>query len=221
MSPVRALVRSLRRLEHSREDGFGIIEMIISLVVLTVGIAALFLVFAASSLSVARSGEHGTASVITDRIMEYYRRAPWGDIRLLKASVTAAPSLYSTQCSGCPVGASSAVVDEDAGSHDTNNTSTCNAGDTSTDPNVDSTAPITNCLAATSVTGADGRSYEVYTYMHYAYAAGSSSTVDYNTKVVTVIVRRFKSGGAVDTGVILAKTTATFNFQSYTTCIVC
>ena len=152
-----------------------------------------------SAFSLARAGHQGTATVIIDRTFEYYRRAPWWNIRLVQhgpgstggdadSGVTSDPQ-YTTQCVGCPSGASSALVDETAGTNDTlgtndpahpNNGTTaspkpCNLGATSQDPDIDSTAPITKCLAIADVTGADGDVYRVYTYMKYG-----CQTADYD-----------------------------------------
>src|SRR5438128_2118168 len=143
------LQRLLRRLRT--DDGFGLIELMISLVILSIAIAALMGIFLAGASSLARAGRRGTATVIMDRTFEYYRRAPWGDIRLVKHGVgnsggvadgnVTGDGQYSSQCSGCPAGASSAMVDEDVTYQDEfgsdtaaspsktpNNTGTCNTG---------------------------------------------------------------------------------------------
>jgi hypothetical protein len=175
--------RLLRRLRS--EEGFGLLELMMSMVLLSTAVAALLGIFLGSAFSLARAGDKGTATVIVDRIFEYYHRSPWWDVRLVKHgpsgsggvddSNVATDAQYSSsaQCSSCPSGSSSVNVDEDAGANDSygsgsqNNTATCNAGETSSDPAVDSTAPLTNCLAITSLTGADGFPYRVYTYMKY------------------------------------------------------
>jgi len=221
---MRSLIRTrLAALRRARaEDGFGLIELLISLIILSVAISGLFLVFSSASLSIARAGQSGTATVIVDRVLEYYRRTPWANIRLLKASLTGAPALYASQCTNCPVGASSVDVDEDAASapyNDANNTATCNLGSTSQDADEDTTAPITKCEAVHAVTGADGNPYLVYTYMRYGYFTGTTN-VDTSTKVVTIIVRA-KNTDTSPGDRILAETTSTFNFQSYTTCAGC
>jgi prepilin-type N-terminal cleavage/methylation domain-containing protein len=201
--------RLLRRLRN--EDGFGLIELMIALVILSIAIAGLMGIFMAGAFSLARAGQRGTATVIMDRTFEYYRRAPWGAIRLvqhgpgnsggrLDSNVTG-DAQYSTQCSACPAGASNSYVDESASTNDEfgsdtpsnglqpNNITTCNAGLTNPDPNIDSTAPITNCLAITTVNGADNKPYRVYTYMKYAciktpfdstHVYGSGDSVKYN-----------------------------------------
>jgi hypothetical protein len=178
--------RLLRRLREE-EDGFGLMELLMSIVILSISIAALLGIFMTSAFSLARAGHQGTATVLLDRTFEYYHRAPWWDIRLVKhgpgnsggvldTNVTGDTQYNSTaQCNGCPAGSSTVIVDEDA-TTDTygnpsgaaNNSSTCNAGLVNPDPNVDSTAPLTNCLAITAVRGADGFDYRVYTYMKYA-----------------------------------------------------
>jgi hypothetical protein len=175
------------------EEGFGLLELLMSIVILSTAIAGLLAIFLGSAFSLSRAGDQGTATVIIDRVFEYYHRTPWWNIRLVKhgpgnaggvadPNVTGDAQYVSTaQCAACPAGSSAMNVDEDAAAYDTypndprpdgigatNNIATCNAGFVSTDPNTDATAPITNCLAITSVTGADGFPYRVYTYMKYA-----------------------------------------------------
>jgi prepilin-type N-terminal cleavage/methylation domain-containing protein len=232
------MIKRIRR-RLGNESGFGLIELMITLVILSISIAALLSIFLSSSVSLARTGREGTATVIMDRVYEYYRRGPWADIRLVKSgpggswgatdSNVTGDTIYTGQCSGCPAGTSTAIVDEDAtadtyGNGTTpNNTATCNAAQGSGNPDTDSTAPITSCLAEATVFGADGMPYRVYTYMKYACVAGTSGaacTPDYSTKVVTVVVRLLNHNLAVaDTSAkgVLAKQTVVFSYGSFTT----
>jgi prepilin-type N-terminal cleavage/methylation domain-containing protein len=234
------ITRIRRRLR--KEDGFGLIELLMTLVILSISIAGLLTIFLGSAVSLARTGREGTATVIMDRVYEYYRRGPWADIRLVKhgpgnswgvadTNVTG-DSIYTGQCSSCPAGASTVLVDEDAtqdvdpNSGAANNSTSCNAAQGSGDPDTDSTAPITSCLAEATVIGADSKPYRVYTYMKYACVAGTSGagcTADYTTKIVTVIVRALNSNLAVaDTtsAGMLAKQTVVFSYGSFTTLLV-
>jgi prepilin-type N-terminal cleavage/methylation domain-containing protein len=244
------IARIRRRLRC--ESGFGLIELLMTLVILSISIAGLLTIFLGSAYSLSRTGRQGTATVIMDRVYEYYRRGPWADIRLLKngpggswgvedANVTSDP-VYTTQCVSCPAGASSVLVDNNdsatapgpdppkgdwygstANPPAANNTATCNVAQGTGDPDTDSTAPITNCLAEATVFGADNHPYRVYTYMKYACVAGTSGgscTPDYATKIVTVIVRQLNANlGVADTSAagILAKQTVVFSYGSFTT----
>jgi prepilin-type N-terminal cleavage/methylation domain-containing protein len=188
-----SMIKRIRR-RLRNESGFGLIELMITLVILSISIAALLSIFLGSAVSLARTGREGTATVIMDRVYEYYRRGPWADIRLVahgpggswgaEDSNVTGDTIYTGQCSSCPAGTSSVLVDDNAaatsavpprgdwyGSTTANNTSTCNPAQGTGDPDTDSTAPITNCLAEATVFGADGKPYRVYTYMRYACGA--------------------------------------------------
>ena len=179
MRRLRARLRS--------EDGFGLLELMMTLVILSIGIAGLLTIFLASASSLARSGRQGTATVILDRTFEYYRRGPWGNIRLVASgpggsfgvtdSNVTGDSIYTGQCSSCPVGGSSVLVDDNTppsvtfGTTTITNGSTCNVGQGTQNPDTDSTQPITDCLAEATVFGADNMPYRVYTYMKYGCGA--------------------------------------------------
>ena len=55
------------------EEGFGLVELMISLVVLNVGILAIVAGFNAGTLSLLRATETSTASVLGDKQLELYR----------------------------------------------------------------------------------------------------------------------------------------------------
>ncbi len=55
------------------EDGFGLIELLIALVMLNVGILALLGSFQSSALAVERAAATSNGSAIADRVMEVYR----------------------------------------------------------------------------------------------------------------------------------------------------
>ena len=84
---------SLRR--RLRDDaGFGLVELLVALVVLTVGVGALMMVFASSIVGLRHSGKEGTAVTIADRLLEQYRAMPFAS---LPTSLTPPGSL-----SACP-----------------------------------------------------------------------------------------------------------------------
>jgi len=64
------------------EAGFGLVELMISLVVLNVGILAIVAGFNAGALSLLRATETSTASTLADKQMELYRAITYPAISL-------------------------------------------------------------------------------------------------------------------------------------------
>jgi Tfp pilus assembly protein PilV len=151
------------------EGGFGLIELVIALVVLNVGLLALVAAFNSGALALRRATQVSTASVIADRQMELYRGIKFSQIALVNAQVTTANS--STPYYGPSGGAnwpSGTVVTE------------------VTDPGacVDTTKP--ECKPTQTVTGPDGRTYRVDTYI---VRTNYGNTQMREVKRVRVIVR--------------------------------
>ena len=69
------------------EDGFGLIELMISLVVLNVGILAVVAAFNCGTLALLRATETSTASALGDKQMELYRAITYAAISLNTTAV--------------------------------------------------------------------------------------------------------------------------------------
>jgi Tfp pilus assembly protein PilV len=69
------------------EDGFGLIELMISLVVLNVGILAVVAAFNSGTLALLRATETSTASALGDKQMELYRAITYAAISLNTTAV--------------------------------------------------------------------------------------------------------------------------------------
>ena len=80
------------------EDGFGLIELAIAMVVLNVGIFALIAAFQSGTLAVSRSAKTSSASAVADKTMEVYRGLE------NKAIYLSAPSGGGGDVSGYPNG---------------------------------------------------------------------------------------------------------------------
>jgi Tfp pilus assembly protein PilV len=121
------------------EEGFGLLELIIAIVMLNVGILALVAAFNSGSLAIQRASQASTASTLAEKQMELYRAQIYADVALDGAATTTASanSLYS----GDTAYSASQV------------TKTC-------------TTPIANqCNPMRTVTGPDDVSYRVDTYI--------------------------------------------------------
>ncbi len=66
------------------EQGFGLIELLISIVILNVGILAIVAAFTSGAVALQRASETSTASVLADKQMELYRAVRYTNIALLR-----------------------------------------------------------------------------------------------------------------------------------------
>ena len=129
-------MNGLRQRLHA-EEGFGLVELMISLVVLNVGILAIVAGFNAGALSLLRATETSTASVLGDKQLELYRAITYGAI-----------SLNTTAVDGTYTG--------DVAYPGTRVTGVC------TSPVADSCVPTRTVTAAQSP---DGRPYRIDTFI--------------------------------------------------------
>ena len=119
------------------EDGFGLVELMISLVVLNVGILAIVAAFNSGTLALLRATETSTASALGDKQMELYRAITYAAISL---NTTAVDGTYSG----------------DVAYPGTRVTGTCTA------PVAAACIPTQNITAAASP---DGRPYRIDTFI--------------------------------------------------------
>ena len=155
-----ASANAVRRL-RANQEGFGLIELLIAMVILNVGLLAIIASFQAGIVTLSRASRTTTAAVLADQQMERYRAITHGAIRLASATIpTAAP--YTTDpaytCSGC-----TPLI----------TTPTCSG------------PPFPDeCNASRIATGADNKSYQVDTYIRAMTPTGGRAL-----KHVTIVVR--------------------------------
>jgi prepilin-type N-terminal cleavage/methylation domain-containing protein len=187
----RPFLARLRRRAAS-DDGFGMIELLIALSILSVAIAALITVFAASAVSLRRAGQNGTALTLADTQMEKYRTRTFTGVRI---DGTLIPT------SGTYVTANS-----------TDSTIPPSTNQALSGQNGDDTCPTSSeppaCLPVQNVTGPDGHQYRIDTYVNYV---NNDSTLSIRTptsgltlKRITVVVRD------ATTGTIMARESSAF-----------
>jgi prepilin-type N-terminal cleavage/methylation domain-containing protein len=120
------------------QDGFGLIELLIAMTVLSVAIAAQLTVFSAGFTSLHRASRKGTAVMLADKQMEIYRTVAYSCVYLTSASGDStymADSAYSA----------SQVTGSDCS------------------PNT--TPPTSATTPSQTVTGPDSESYRIDTYI--------------------------------------------------------
>src|SRR4051794_16189267 len=87
----------------SSEEGFGLIELLIAMVVLQIALLAIVGAFSAGAVGLARASRLNTAAVLADTQMELYRAMPYDAIGLDTASAPTTGT-YVADTSFCPAG---------------------------------------------------------------------------------------------------------------------
>jgi prepilin-type N-terminal cleavage/methylation domain-containing protein len=182
---VRVTTIQLRsRLRLRSDEGFGLIELMIAMTVLAVGILALFAMFESGIRSITRASTVTTAGALADKEMENFRAIRYVDIGLPDNLVTAAA-------------ASAAPYSSDTAYKSTAGT----AAGTRVALAACGTSPCSTKVPVQTLTGADGRSYRVDTYVTWE-AVTSGRLV----KRVTIVER-----DATDTTKTWARTASAFD----------
>jgi len=159
----------------SAEDGFTLIEVMLALVVLSVGVLALVAAYSSGYVALRHATRVSSATVLADSQMERYRARQYASIAL------------NTSC-----GASCA---EDS-------TYTGDAAYSSTAQVTGCATTDRTCLPTQTLTGPDGQSYRVDSFIAYSCVSGTLSTSpsvscssgQNPVKLVTVVVRRSTGG---------------------------
>jgi Tfp pilus assembly protein PilV len=139
-----------------REQGFALIEMLAAIVVIDIGILAMLLTLNSGVVTLRRSAELSTASVVADKQVERYRAITYSSIYLDTASLASTDSTYQA----------------DSAYSATQVSQTCSP-------------LVSTCTPSQTITGPDGRSYRVDTFIVSVTPAGGRAV-----KQVTVVVRR-------------------------------
>jgi type II secretory pathway pseudopilin PulG len=153
---VRARLRS--------QEGFGLIELLMAMVMLNIGILAIVASYQTGMFALNRASKISTASALADQQMELYRAVTYNAIALDSTSLGSVDNTYTCDSalgSSCPNSTSGET------------TTTCSG----------SPLPQQRTPSRTA-TGADRKPYRVDTYITLTTPAGGRSL-----KVVTVVVR--------------------------------
>jgi type II secretory pathway pseudopilin PulG len=151
------------------ESGFGVVELLIAMTVMVVGIMAIVAGLGSGIIAVKRAGDESTAAALADAQMEAYRALPNCAIYLEESTIASAGSTYTAD----------PAYNSALASRITDNTPLLPSGSCAmagTDPKF--------TTAHQSLTGADGRSYWVDTYIVKGTAVAGTLV-----KKVTLVVR--------------------------------
>ena len=171
MTAARRLVARLRR-----EEGLGLIELLIAMMVLTIAILALVGAYSTGYTALNRATTVSSATVIADSQMERFRALSYPNIQL------------NTSCgTSCT---QDTTYKADTQFSATNQVTGCTTTDAT-------------CLSTQTKTGPDNLSYRVDTYIDYSCPTGTLSVTPSLTcgsgqplpvKLVTVVVRKSAGG---------------------------
>jgi Tfp pilus assembly protein PilV len=160
--------RSVARLRS--QEGFGLVELMVSMVMLNIGLLAIVAAFNSGALALKRAGEVSTASVLGDKQMELYRALRYTEIALDSTSVSTANADTTYQCD-------LANRIDPAGS--------CGGANQQTQQLTTCATMTPQCNPRQTVSGPDQRSYRVDTYI-----VSQTPPTGRAVKLVTIVVRR-------------------------------
>jgi len=138
------------------QKGFALIEMLAAIVVINIGLLAILLALNSGMVTLRRSAESSTASAIADQQIERFRARAYAAIYLDTTLLATTDSTYQT----------------DSAYSVSQVSQTCSP-------------LVAACTPSQTVTGPDGRSYRVDTYIVWATPTGGAPV-----KQVTVVVRK-------------------------------
>ena len=158
---------------HTRardENGFGLLELLMAMVMLNVGILAIVAAFSSGNAALARASRVSTATALADKQLESYRGLIYDNI------------VFTTTEWNSAIGDSTYTGDS---TYIANMQSPVSPkGLVPTVTNCPANVPATSCDPSYTATGPDHRSYRVDTYLYYDAPGGGAQL-----KTVTVVVR--------------------------------
>jgi prepilin-type N-terminal cleavage/methylation domain-containing protein len=167
---------------RSDERGFGLLELLMAMTMLSIGILAMLAAFNSGAVALQRASKLSTAAALADKQMELYRAVKYDEIALDATSLTTALTDTTYACDN-------AIKIDLAVACGTSNrksqvTKTCTG------------SPLPDqCVPSRLVTGPDGKEYRVDTYVVEEPPTVSGSRP---LRKVTVVVRdRYKLDGAL------------------------
>jgi Tfp pilus assembly protein PilV len=147
------------------------IELLLAMSVMSIGIMAVYAMFESSTVQIKRASVVSTSAALADSEMENFRAVKYETIGLADTDVNAADAIYTGD------GAFRAISSPANQTNSTVVVAKCPA------------TPCTNSVPTRTVTGPDGKSYRVDTYVTWQAVQSSSGTPGRNVKLVTIVVR--------------------------------
>jgi Tfp pilus assembly protein PilV len=152
------------------EEGFGLIELLISMVMLNVGILAIVAAFNSGAIALRNASEVSAASVLGDKQMELYRALKYTEIALDATALGTANSDTTYQCDLA---------------NRVNPAGSCGGANQQTQLQQTCATMTPQCNPRQTVNGPDQRPYRVDTYI-----VSQTPPTGRTVKLVTIVVRR-------------------------------
>jgi Tfp pilus assembly protein PilE len=152
------------------EEGFGLIELLVSMMMLNIGILAIVAAFNSGAIALRSAGEVSTASVLGDKQMELYRALKYTEIALDTTAVATANGDTNYQCD---------IANK------VNPAGSCGGANQQTQQQKTCGTMTPQCNPRQTVTGPDQRSYRIDTYV-----VSQTPPTGRTVKLVTIVVRR-------------------------------
>jgi len=155
------------------EDGFGLIELMVAVTILTIALLALAAGYDSAFVSLHKSSQKTVANELADRQLDLYRALPFASIGLDETATTGADALYSTNSILDPV-------------------QTGDPSGVANDVTITGCGTTPNCLPVQTVTGSDGRQYRMETFIR---DRDNLTAIRWTERVVWVVVRDAAASG--------------------------
>lgn len=171
----------------SDQDGFLLVEMVVATIVLSIALLALMAGYDSAFVSIRKANQKSSAATLANAQLELYASLPYASIGLDEGTTDALgdstnvayDSLYATNS----ILASDGSVVNGAPEPD----------GTFNDVKITGCGSTPNCLPVQTLTGSDGRSYRVETFIRDV--TEQTSNISWATRNVWVIVRDPSQGG--------------------------
>jgi Tfp pilus assembly protein PilV len=164
----QTMVGQMRTRIQQEESGFGIVELVVACVVITVALLAIAAAFETGVVSIRAAANRTVAAKLANAQVERYAALAYTSIGL------DATTLTNTTTSGNPSYSSTYVSDRTA----------LNAITSGTDVTISGCGATAQCLPVQTVTGTDNKSYMLETFVRDVVSFGT-----WTERIVTVIVR--------------------------------
>lgn len=162
------------------EQGFGLVELLIAMVVLNVGLLATVAAFTSGTFAINRASHTATAATLADSQMEIYRALTYDWITLTATPSPALDTTYTTDAAytACSTGSTPSCT------HLTD----ASMGSRCTGTGAVAVAFPAACKPIQNVTGADGHGYRIDTFIG-AVAGTAVAPAQRAHKDIVIVVR--------------------------------